>query len=156
MRRKDREVTDREKIVEILDNAHILHLAMFDGEYPYNVPLHYGYEFVNGTLTLYMHCAREGHKLDCLRANPNVCFALDCDIELVPGSIACEYGSKYASVIGRGNASVIEDAEEKAAALKVFMKCQTGRDFEITAKMAEAVSVIKVEAKEYTAKCRAK
>ena len=43
MRRKDRELTDREGILRILERAKILRLALFDGDYPYVVPLHYAY-----------------------------------------------------------------------------------------------------------------
>ena len=57
MRRKDREVTDINEILKIVDKAKILHLCLFDGEYPYIVPLHYGYEYKNGNLIFYMHCA---------------------------------------------------------------------------------------------------
>lgn len=156
MRRKDREVTDPEKIREILDKAKILHLAMFDGEYPYNVPLHYGYEIPDGRPVFYVHCAKEGHKLDCIAANPKVCCALDCDMQLVPGDIACMWGATYASVICRGDASVVNVPEEKVHALKVFMRCQTGRDFEITEAMAQGVTVIKITTDDCTAKSRAK
>ena len=41
---------------------------------PYIVPLHYGYEYTEGILIFYMHCAKEGHKLDLIRSNPNVCI----------------------------------------------------------------------------------
>ena len=45
MRRKDREVTDTGEILKTVDKAKILHLGLFDGAYPYVVPLHYGYEW---------------------------------------------------------------------------------------------------------------
>ena len=35
MRRKDREVTDLDEILGIVAVAKILHLGLFDGEYPY-------------------------------------------------------------------------------------------------------------------------
>ena len=46
MRRKDREVSEISEILKIADSAEILHLGLFDGEYPYVVPLHYGYVFL--------------------------------------------------------------------------------------------------------------
>lgn len=49
-----------------------MHLGMFDENYPYVVPLHYGYEMKDGKLTFYVHGAKEGHKLDCLRKNDHV------------------------------------------------------------------------------------
>ena len=42
MRRKDREITDIDKIETIIASTRYMHLGMFDGEFPYIVPLHYG------------------------------------------------------------------------------------------------------------------
>ena len=43
MRRKDREVTDIQEILHIVDEAKILHLGLMDEGYPYIVPMHYGH-----------------------------------------------------------------------------------------------------------------
>ena len=51
MRRKDREITDIHKIEKILSSAKYLHLGVLDDEYPYVVPLHYGYQINGGKLT---------------------------------------------------------------------------------------------------------
>ena len=48
MRRKDREITDIDKIETIIASARYMHLGMFDGEFPYIVPLHYGYQMEKG------------------------------------------------------------------------------------------------------------
>ena len=72
MRRKDREILDLDKIESIIAGARYMHLGMFDENYPYVVPLHYGYEMKDGKLTFYVHGAKEGHKLDCLRKNDHV------------------------------------------------------------------------------------
>ena len=79
MRRKDREVTDQAAIQAILDKAQVLHLAMIDGDRPYVVPMHYGYTLENGRLTLYLHSAKEGRKLDILSKNSAVAFVLETD-----------------------------------------------------------------------------
>ena len=57
MRRKDREITDIDKIETIIASARYMHLGMFDDEFPYIVPLHYGYQMEKGKLTFYVHCA---------------------------------------------------------------------------------------------------
>ena len=59
MRRKDREVTDIDKIETIIASVRYMHLGMFDGEFPYIVPLHYGYQMEKGKLTFYVHCAKK-------------------------------------------------------------------------------------------------
>ncbi|MDD7769953.1 pyridoxamine 5'-phosphate oxidase family protein [Suipraeoptans intestinalis] len=159
MRRKDREVTDTQEILRIVDKAQILHLGLLDGKFPYIVPLHYGYEYEKEkhNLIFYMHGSREGRKLDLIQMNPNACVELECDIELVSGGDnPCTYGSTYASVIGKGYAEIIEDPYEKMKGLQLLMENQTGRKFEISEKMASSVSVIKVSLAEFTAKSRPK
>ena len=157
MRRKDREVTEIDDILRIVDSAKILHLSLFDGEYPYIVPLHYGYEYSDNTLTFYMHGAKEGRKLDLIRSNPHVCIELECDVELVSGGEnPCKYGSAYASVIGRGIAEIVEDDQEKVKGLELLMKNQTGRTFRIDPRMAASVAVLKVSLSGFTAKTRPK
>ncbi len=155
MRRKDREITDINEILGIIAKADILHLGLFDGEYPYVVPLHYGFSYEDGALAFYMHGAREGHKLDLIRENPNVCIELENGVEMISGGdVACAYGAYFASVIAKGRASVVTEDEEKIKGLKLLMENQTGRSFEISAKMAAAVAVIKVEVDSFTAKAR--
>ena len=155
MRRKDREITDIQKIKEILSKARYLHLGMFDGEYPYVVPLHYGYRMEDGKLTFYVHCAKEGHKLDCLRKNNNVFVEVDCEEELVTADVPCRYGAKYASVMCRGKAAILQNADEKCQALRILMRVQTGKEHEISEQMADSVTVIEITADSYTAKVRA-
>ncbi len=156
MRRKDREVTDIQEILHIVDEAKILHLGLLDEGYPYIVPMHYGYEFADGTFHFYLHSAKEGHKLDLIRNDAHVCVELETNVELVSGGeVPCMYGAAFASVIGEGTAEVVEEEPEKIKALELLMKNQTGKAFEITGKMAESVEVIRVTVKKFTAKRRA-
>ena len=156
MRRTDRDITaDTARVTDILDRARVLRLALNDGPRPYIVPMHYGYTLENGTLTFWLHCAKEGHKLDLLRADPNAAFELDCDIAPVSGGdVPCTYGSAYASVMGFGTAAVVDDPAEKIAALQTLMHTQTGREFVLTEQMAQSVCVLRLTVSEYTAKSR--
>jgi len=157
MRRKDREVTDSGEIRQILEKAKYLHLGLFDEGYPYIVPLHYGYEYEDGTLTFFMHGAKEGHKLDLIRNHPQVCVELECDIELISGGeVPCNYGSSFSSVIARGTAELVEDEAEKIRGLNLLMEHQTGRTFPMDGRMTASVAVIKVKADSFTAKSKKK
>jgi len=152
--RREREVTDINEIIAILDKAKVLHLGLVDGDEPYVVPMNYGYTLQNGKLTVYLHGALTGRKLDLMKVNPKVFFELDCDIVPFEGKTACNYGITYASVMGRGRAAIVEDVQEKIRGLQVLMKTQTGRDFDITEKMAAIVSVIRIDVSDFTAKKR--
>ena len=157
MRRKDREVTDTQEILRIVEQAKILHLGLADKGFPYVVPLYYGFEYAEGRLIFYIHSAREGHKLDLIRKDPRVCVELECDTELISGGDdPCRYGAAFASVIGQGTAEIVEEEQEKVRALQKLMKHQTGRDFEMDGSMAEKVAVIRITVPEFTAKARKK
>ena len=154
MTRREREITDIEEIRGILDRAKIVHVGMVDGNRPYVVPMNYGYTLNDGKLTFYLHGAMRGRKLDVIRANPNVFVEIDTDIVPFEGEVACKYGLCYSSVMGEGVAEIVEDTELKKEALSIFMKTQTGKDFEFNDKMVSVVSIIKINISEFTAKKR--
>lgn len=152
MRRKDREITDIKKIEAIILGARYMHLGMFDGEFPYVVPMHYGFLMENGRLTFYMHCAKDGQKIDCLKKNNNVFAEIDRGEALITADAPCKYGAEYECVMCRGKASIVEDISEKRRALKTLMKTQTGREHEFDERMVAAVSVIRLDVTSYSAK----
>lgn len=154
MTRREREVTDLNEIIKILDTSKIVHIGLVDKDQPYIVPMNYGYSMEDGNLTLYLHGATQGYKLDVIHANPNTCFEMECDVAPFEGQVACQYGTCYSSIIGRGTAEIVEDVEEKKRALSILMKTQTGKDFTFDARMVSIVSVIKIHVTEYTAKRR--
>lgn len=152
--KREREVTDLQEILRILDQAMVVHVAMIDGDEPYLVPMNYGYTMEDGKLTLYLHGATKGRKIDVLQANPKVFFSIECDVQPFEGPVACRYGTTYASVMGSGVAELLEDVDEKKAGLSILMKTQTGKDFTFDDKMVSIVSVIRITADYYTAKMR--
>lgn len=154
MTKREREVTDINEIIRYLDAAKVLHLGLVDGDEPYVVPMNYGYTMEEGKLTLYLHGATRGRKLDVMRANPKVFFSLECDLQPFEGTVACKYGLAYASVMGRGIATIVEDVEEKKKGLSVLMKTQTGKDFTFEDRLTTIVSVIRIDVLEFTAKRR--
>ncbi|MBR2001928.1 MAG: pyridoxamine 5'-phosphate oxidase family protein, partial [Firmicutes bacterium] len=98
--------------------------------------------------------ATKGYKLDLMRKNPKVFFEMECDVQGFEGEIACQYGTVYQSIMGRGRAEIVEDVERKKEMLTLFMKSQTGRDFTFTDIMVSAVTLVKIDVSEYTAKRR--
>ena len=152
--KREREVTDQASILEILEKSKVVNIAMIDGDEPYLVPMNYGYTMEEGKLTLYVHGATMGRKLDVLRVNPKVFVELDCERMPFDGKVACQYGMVYSSVMGKGKAVILEDPKEKMDALTILMKTQTGKDFEFNERLVSIVSVIRIDVEEYTAKAR--
>ena len=154
MTKRERQITDEKQIREILDTAKILHLGLAVDNEPYVVPMNYGYTMEGGNLTLYLHSALRGKKLDMIRENPRVFFEMDCDLVPFEGKVPCQYGIAYSSLMGRGTARIIEGVEEKKKAMSILMKTQTEKDFLFEDRLVSIVAVIRIDVLEYTAKHR--
>ncbi len=156
MRRKDREVTDIDEIKDILDLCKTCHMAMIEENMPYIVPLSYGYEIEENTLTLYFHSAKEGRKIDILRKNNQVCYEMSSEGEPLHAEIPCNSGYYFSSIIGTGEVIFVEDEEEKCKALTKMFVQQTGKEVIFNAQQAQAVCVYKIISTEFTGKRKLK
>ena len=126
MTKRERQITDENQIMAILDAGKVLHLGLAVDNEPYVVPMNYGYTKENGKLVMYLHSAVRGKKLDMIRINPKVFFEIDCDLVPFESDLPCQYGLSYSSVMGKGIARIVDDGEEKKKAMSVLMKTQTG------------------------------
>jgi nitroimidazol reductase NimA-like FMN-containing flavoprotein (pyridoxamine 5'-phosphate oxidase superfamily) len=154
MTRRERQIFDIDKILEILDKSKVVHIGLVDGDEPYVVPMNYGYTYGNEKLTIWLHGGTTGRKYDLIRKNPKVFFEMECDLIPFEGDVACKYGLSYSSLMGKGIATIIEDSEEKQKALSLLMKTQVNKDFQFNEKLASVVGIIKIEVSEFTAKHR--
>ena len=120
MRRKDREVTDREEILDIMRRCDVCRLGLHDEEYPYVVPLNFGLMADDEKVELIFHSALEGHKVDLIGADDRAGFEMDCSHQLqyFEDRGYCTYS--YESVMGCGRISILDESE-KMAALRAIM-----------------------------------
>lgn len=74
IRRFKQQISD-EECIEILKNEKrgVLSLIGDDG-YPYGIPLNHFYDERDGKI--YFHGAKEGHKIDAIKANPKASFCV--------------------------------------------------------------------------------
>ena len=121
MRRKDRELTAQNDLEAIMQSADVCRIALNTGAAPYIVPLNYGFTW-DVTLKLYFHCAVAGRKLDLIGKDCRAGFEIDVDHRLVTGPQACDWGMKYASVVGYGHIVEVSDRKEKIHGLNLLMK----------------------------------
>ena len=130
MRRKAQQLTD-EEARSVLERGSSGVLAVSgDGGYPYAVPLSYIY----GDGRIYFHCAKAGHKLDAIERDPRVSFCVVDADDVVPD----EYTTYFRSVIAFGRARVIEDPDEKMAALRLLgEKYNPGQPASLDAEVAK-------------------
>ena len=152
--KREIKITEPDQIAGLLDTAKVLHLGLAVDNEPYVVPMNYGYTIEEGKLTLYLHSAVRGKKLDMIQANSKVFFEIDCDRMPFEGRVPCQYGMVYSAVMGRGKATIVEDVEAKMQAMSILMKTQTGKDFTFEDRLVTIVTVIRIDVTEYTAKHR--
>lgn len=149
MRRKDKE-TDIKQAEKILIRGRLCHIAMAYENEPYMVTVNYGYK----SGCIYFHSANEGQKIEMIRNNPNVCFMIIIDDQLVPGEDPCrDWSMKYKSVIGFGQAAILKKKKEKEEGLNILMEHYTNKGpFEFNEKNLEETIVVKIEIKTISGK----
>ncbi len=154
MRRKDREVTDYSVLEDIICRCDCIHLGLVDGDYPYVVPMNFGYERIGDQFTFYMHAASEGKKLSLIAANPNASFCMDTGHELVKGKVPCSWSFLYESVMGQGEITLVQDPEEKRHGLQTVMEHYSGskEPLGFPDAMMNRVAILKLEAQNLTGK----
>jgi nitroimidazol reductase NimA-like FMN-containing flavoprotein (pyridoxamine 5'-phosphate oxidase superfamily) len=155
MRRKDREWNDQEGIEEILQQCRIANLALIDLQgCPYSVPVHFGYSFEGGRLTLYFHGAREGKKAELLTKNPKIAVCIYRDLGLKKADSACAFGAYYESVMVYGHARVLQTDGERKKGLDALMTKLGGANLPYDDNELSLTAVFAVDVEQVTAKRR--
>ncbi|NLZ92513.1 MAG: pyridoxamine 5'-phosphate oxidase family protein [Firmicutes bacterium] len=152
MRRKDRQVVEINEIIKIIDNCDVCRLAFFDCEYPYIVPLNFGFTAAADSLALYFHGAGSGKKMSLIEKNPHVAFEMDSAHKLIKSEKPCSYTMEYESVMGYGKITQV-NGEEKIKGLKVIMdKYDKKENYNFTEEAIADVAVLKLSVVKITGK----
>lgn len=157
MRRKDREVTDVSEINAVIEKCYSIKVGFYDDGHVYVVPVNFGFEENGGKYTFYFHGALAGRKAGLAKKGGLVGFEMDCDGEIMEGKEACDFSSYYASVIGEGAVSAVEELEEKRHGLELLMKKVSGRTgWNFPESMLCKTGVFKIEVTELSCKAHKK
>ena len=151
VRRQDRLLTE-ERAIELIKTSEYGVLSMItpDGE-AYGLPLNYVWD---GCESLYVHCAPDGKKLECISHCPSVSFCIVGNTNLLPARFTTEYESvvmKCRAVIG-----LTDDEKHRAISLLID---KLSPDFKETGeKYAEKsfhrVDIIRLDIVEFSGKCK--
>lgn len=106
----------------VLKNGLYCHLGMSDKNMPYIVTVNFGYD----NDFIYFHSSQTGKKTRILITNPNICFQVNSYAKIHSGSQACNWGTKFRSIIGYGKAELLEDDDQKKKALNAIMLKYSG------------------------------
>ena len=117
MRRFDRLITDTKIIEKILNESSICRIGFSIDNEAHIVPVNFGYK----DNKLIIHSAPEGSKIDFIKKNDRVCFEMELEHEILTGKKACNWTTKYRSIIGYGHISIVNDKTRKIEGLDIIM-----------------------------------
>ncbi len=148
-------IDNQEKIEEIIKACKVCFLGMIDLEgYPYVLPMNFAY--YEGVI--YLHSAPDGHLVDVINNNNNVCITFNDGEELVHQhpKVACSYRMRSKSVVCKGRVTFVEDMHEKVEILNLMMVHYVGKEFKYSDPAVKnvkiwAIPIDKVTAREFAA-----
>jgi len=137
IRRKEKEIKDKNEMIYILEKAKYITIAMSRNNEPYLATLSHGYD--KNQNAIYFHCAKKGKKIDYLRENNTVWGQALIDRGYVQGS--CDH--LYATTQFKGRVTFIEDIDEKKRALEVMIRALDDEPSRIIKKQLTKKSIAK-------------
>jgi len=153
MRRKDREVTDFDTIVKIIDECEIIRIGLADGDFPYIVPLNFAYTVKDRQINFYVHGAMAGRKYGLMQKNQKCSFEMD-----IPLKMECIYSKKdvtmrYKCVMGTAEIEFIDDEEKQNVIENIIMaRHEETKNFEYNKNTLPRTAVARLKVIDFTAK----
>ena len=156
MRLAKREIQEKKRLMEILEQAKVLRIGTMDQDGIYIVPVNYGYSWEEGKpLRFYIHSAKEGRKVQAFAAREDVGFELDLEQGVIRGTYTCSYSYAYRSIMGTGKIRKVTDPAEKEHGLRLLMNhMEPGAKIDFSPEVLERTAVFCIEVKEFTGKQR--
>ncbi len=150
MRRKDKLVSDLSILHNVIHRAKVCRLGLVNGEYPYIVPLSFGFDGTH----IFFHSAPSGGKVDILRNNNHVCVEFEQDIEIIAHEQPCLWSARFLTVIIHGTAEMLVEQDQKSYGLSQILAHYQpeGAPYAFAGKELESVSVYKITPAEITGK----
>jgi nitroimidazol reductase NimA-like FMN-containing flavoprotein (pyridoxamine 5'-phosphate oxidase superfamily) len=151
MRRKDKEITEKVIIEEILRQTDVGRLGLVIDGKPYVVPMNFSYIGDK----IYLHSHKDGKKMQEIKKNPDVCFEVD-EGDIITGENPCDFSWQYTSVIANGKAMIVDDEAERLKGLKLISdKYSPGKGVKITKELMEKFKhlwIVRIDIEEMTGK----
>jgi hypothetical protein len=152
MRRRDRELKNKETILGILEQSPVGRIATVNRKgYPVIKPVNFFY----WDRKIYLHSSTKGEKISDIRRGSPVCFEVDEPIAYVAAiGPACRSTYYYRSVVVKGNAVIVSRVDKKSEILERLMKkYQPEGGYEgVTKEILKRTAVIEVSIRSMTGK----
>ena len=117
MRRDEREVKNKDEIIDILRRADTIRLGLNSDSHPYVVPLSFGLDASGGVVKIYFHGAKEGYKHDLIQKDGRCCVEADIFHRYTEN----EMSVYYESFIGFGTVTII-NGEEAVKGIELLLE----------------------------------
>jgi nitroimidazol reductase NimA-like FMN-containing flavoprotein (pyridoxamine 5'-phosphate oxidase superfamily) len=154
VRESERAVYDRETIYRILDAGFICHVGFVSDGQPFVIPTSYGRKDSN----LYIHGSAASRMLRQMKDGVPVCVTVTLLDGLVLARSVFNHSMNYRSVVILGKATLVDDPEEKLAALRALSEhILPGRWDDArqpNERELKATSVLRLPIEEFSAKVR--
>lgn len=154
VREPDRAVYDREAVYRILDEGFLCHAGFVVDGQPFVIPTSYGRK----DASLYIHGSAASRMLRQLKDGGPVCVTVTLLDGLVLARSVFNHSMNYRSVVILGKATLVDDPEEKLAALRVLsehiLPGRWGDARQPNERELKATSVLRVPIAEFSAKVR--
>ena len=152
MRKSDREIKSKEEIIDIIKRCDVIRLAFNNGDYPYILPLNFGFEVKNDKVIFYLHSALEGTKVDIMKKDKRASFEMDTKHELQYYEERGYCTMSYESIIGRGRIRILPEDEKMNALKKLMGHYHKSEDTYFNPAAMSRTLVYSLEVEEMTAK----
>jgi len=154
VREPHRAVYDREFVYKILDEGFLCHVGFAVDGQPFVIPTSYGR---NGA-SLYIHGSAASRMLRQLKEGVSVCITVTLLDGLVLARSVFNHSMNYRSVVILGKATLVDNPEEKLAALRILSEhILPGRWDDArqpNERELKQTSVLRVPIEEFSAKVR--
>lgn len=154
VRESDRAVYDREPVYRILDEGFLCHVGFAVDGQPFVIPTSYGRK----EASLYIHGSAASRMLRQMKEGVAVCITVTLLDGLVLARSVFNHSMNYRSVVILGTATLVDDPEEKLAALRILSEhILPGRwndSRQPNERELKATSVLRVPIEEFSAKVR--
>lgn len=154
VREPQRGVYDRETVNQILDEGLMCHVGFVADGQPYVIPTLYG----RGGNVLYLHGSVASRMLRNLQQGVPVCITVTLVDGFVLARSVFNHSMNYRSVVILGTATLVDDAKEKLAALRVVSEHVVPKRWDDARQPSEkelkVTSVLRIPIEEFSAKVR--
>lgn len=152
MRRNDREITNTDELLAILQRGLVCSLACMDGAKLYSVPLNYGVGYDESGFTLYFHSGNTGTKLELLRQNAQAAFTILGEHSLLVSQHPCDFSMAYESVCGVGTVRFLTGSEKETGLQTIMLHYAPDQTFSLPPQALEAVTVFALHVEQISGK----